>query len=159
MQTILLFKVIIAAVVGFCGLHDARHLTIPNKYLIGMIALFPLAALLNPAAFPITGHLMAAGIVFGLSFILFSLKLMGGGDSKMAAVVALWLGLKSLIPFIVIMAVMGGLLASISLILKRNKHLIPKNVTAESWFGQLKENKSVVPYGIAIATGAVFALF
>ena len=61
--------------------------------------------------------------------------------------------------FVVMMALAGGVLATISLILKNNKNLIPENVTTKSWFGQLKENKSVVPYGVAIAIGAIFGLF
>lgn len=156
---ILTLKLAAATLAILCGVSDARSLTIPNKYVLGMIILFPIAALIDPSAMPFINHLIAGGIIFGLSFILFSLKLMGGGDSKMAGALALWVGLGGLINFIAIMAMAGGVLAAISLVLKKNKNLIPEKVSNASWFGQLKENKNVVPYGIAIAIGGIFALF
>lgn len=154
----ILFKMIVIGLAVLCAISDARTLTIPNKYIIAIIALFPVAAIISSGAFPIVSHLSAAALVFGLSFVLFNLKLMGGGDSKMAAALALWIGLNGLIAFIMFMALTGGILAAISLILKKNMHLIPDQVAQQSWFGQLKENKSVVPYGIAIATGGIFGL-
>lgn len=159
METLLLFKIAVSILAVLCAVSDARTLTIPNKYVIGIIALFPIGYILNQGAISLESHLMAAGIVFGISFILFSLKLMGGGDSKMITAIALWLGMSGIMPFMVIMALTGGILASISLVLKKNKKLIPKKAGQKSWFGQLRENKSVVPYGIAIAIGGIFGLF
>lgn len=159
METFFIFKIVIVAMAVACGVHDARHLTIPNKYILIMLGLFPVALILNYSAMPLDGHLLGGAVIFVISYGLFALKLMGGGDAKMASVIGLWLGLKALIPFVIMMALTGGILASISLILKKNKNLIPATVSPESWFGQLKEDKSVVPYGIAIAMGAVFGIF
>ncbi len=159
MPLIFILKLIFVGLVITCAINDFRSLTIPNKIILIMLALFPLAALIAPDHFPVINHLMAAGLIFIISYILFVLKLMGGGDTKMMTVVGLWLGLNNLSSFVVIMAITGGLLACISLILKKNKKLLPKNSKPNSWFDQLKNDKSVVPYGIAIALGAILTIF
>lgn len=158
MDTLIIFKIIIIVLAILCAVSDARRLIIPNKLILGMVGLFPIAFALNYSSMPIDGHLIAGALAFGISMSLYGLKLMGGGDSKMVGALGLWLGLKALIPFVVVMAMTGGLLAAIALILKQNKHLIPKSVSPDSWFGQLNQDKSVVPYGIAIAIGGAFGL-
>ncbi len=159
MELILIFKGVIAVLAILCAVSDARHLIIPNKLVLTMIGLFPMAALLSPSAIPFQGHIIAGALIFGISMALFALKLMGGGDSKMAGALALWLGMKNLIPFVVVMALVGGILAAIALVLRQNTQLIPEKVSQESWLGQLKQGKSVVPYGIAIAIGGIYGLF
>ena len=159
MSTFFIFKIMVVMMVILCGVHDMRHLTIPNKYVGVILGLFPVACFLNMSSLPLASHLIAMAIVFGISLILYSLKLMGGGDSKMAAGVGLWVGLGGLGSFIVSMAITGGVLAAIALYFKQNNDKIPPYLLKYKWFNELQQKKSVVPYGVAIAVGTIIGLF
>ncbi len=88
-------------------------------------------------------RLGVAAAVFGLFAIAFYIGMMGGGDVKLAAALALWFTPHGTLSFIVIMSLAGGLLTLIvaGLHMKRGK-----------------EGRPEVPYGIAIAAGAMWLL-
>ena len=104
-------------------------------------------------------HLGAFFLMLILSMAMFACKIMGAGDSKMASAIALWLGWSGLVPFLFYMAMMGGLLAAMSLLLKKYKPLktpLP-NVLVGTWLEKAQSGVNKVPYGIAIAFGAIVA--
>ena len=84
------------------GLSDLRSLRIPNL-LTGAFALaFPPTALMfGGGTVDWLSHIAAGAAVFLGAAILFALRLMGGGDVKLLAAVALWIGLGALLPFLV----------------------------------------------------------
>jgi prepilin peptidase CpaA len=149
---LVVLPLLLAAAAGW----DLASFTIPNFLsltLLCLFAVFALAAGLGPAA--IGWHLVAgvAGLIVG--FALFALGWIGGGDAKLFAAVALWLGFKDLLPYALLASVMGGLLA-LGLLLLRQCPL-PDLLARQAWIARLHDARSGIPYGVALAAGA-FAL-
>jgi prepilin peptidase CpaA len=162
---IIAFCVIVAIGFGFAAAHsDFRAMTIPNIYAGGIMLAFIPAYAVDFFGAPEgllffslwSSHLLAAGIVFVITFILFTAKAIGAGDSKLCTAFALWTGLSSLGPYLFYMAI-AGLVLGLSTKYIAHKKPFPAAV-AGSWIGNAQEGKLGVPYGIAIAFGAVIAL-
>ena len=80
-------------------------------------------------------------VVLGIGFGLFAAGMIGGSDAKMAAAVALWIGLTfDLLRFFLVMSLAGGVLAVLVLIGQAARKDRPRRP---------------LPYGVAIAVGAL----
>ena len=95
----------------------------------------------------------AAAAVFAVLALTFYLGMMGGGDVKLAAALALWFSPGSTVLFLVVMSLAGGLLTVVILILHRRKSRIQV-----SQGGEKEMTKPEVPYGVAIAIGGLWIL-
>ena len=85
--------------------------------------------------------LAVGAVVLGLGFGLFAAGVIGGGDAKLAAAVALWVGLSfELIRFFLVMSLAGGVLAVI--------------ILAARAFARGRPQRPL-PYGVAIAAAAL----
>jgi prepilin peptidase CpaA len=122
---------------------DVRSFTITNRLNLTIAALAPLywwsiGLPLWPDAAIQLG--LALG-VFALFSLLFAAGMMGGGDVKLAAALALWFSPAEMLRLAVIMSLAGGVLTLVVLMLHRRRR---------------KEGKRrpQVPYGVAIAVGA-----
>lgn len=83
----------------------------------------------------------------------------GQGIPKFATAVALlWLNPQALAAFFFYMTLVGGLIGLISLAFAQMGEPL-KNPPAGSWPARAQDGHNAVPYGIAIATGAVIAFF
>jgi prepilin peptidase CpaA len=138
----------------FAALHDVNRLTIPNWLNLTIAGLFVPAALVSGLPLEILGgHLLAGGLAFVIAVGLFAFRVFGGGDAKMIPAVMLWMGPQAAVPFIYLMAILGGACALVLLIGKRSvpAEIIPGFMRAPF------EGKGGVPYGVAIAGGALLA--
>ena len=98
------------AALTFAGVSDVRYRRIPNSAVLAVIVLFGGWYLAAPGV-SLQSALLAALIVFIGGFALSAFKVVGAGDSKLAAAVALFAGLHGLPQFIIYMAVAGGVIA------------------------------------------------
>ncbi|OYX96327.1 MAG: peptidase [Novosphingobium sp. 17-62-19] len=74
---------------------------------------------------------------------LFALKLMGGGDVKLLAALALWLAPMSFVKLLVIMSLIGGVLT----------------ILMAMWhFMMTRRRDAKIPYGVAIAAAGLITL-
>lgn len=89
---------------------DLRHLRIPNTHVLLVIALFVVSAPLVLTWPEFASRILAAAIAFGIGFVLFALRLFGGGDVKMMAALLLLVPSAELVLFLRLFAV--ALLAS-----------------------------------------------
>lgn len=155
MVSALLFAVF-AALLLAAAVWDGTSLTIPNKLNAAMALLFAPAAFLAGLS-PTEAALCAAfGIaILALGMGLFALNLAGGGDAKMLAAAALWLGPQAGFAFLFWTALAGGVLALALVVLRRAG--APLAARAPRWAGPMLAQGGPVPYGIAIAAGAVAA--
>ena len=166
---ILIFVIIFCAIValGFGGAaawSDYSRMSIPNSYAVcigaAFIPAFLAAAIFAPDMSVFASwknHLIAGVAVFGLTYLLFYFKIIGGGDSKLLSVYALWVGLGGLMPLLFFMALTGGILGFSTLGLHKWK---PVNKPAmDSWIAKAQSGSQDVPYGIAIFIGAVTAFW
>ena len=81
--------------------------------------------------------------VFVLLALAFYAGMMGGGDVKLAAAVALWLSPAAAVKFLVFMSIAGGVLTLVILGIHRARS---------------KEGRPEIPYGVAIAVGGLAIL-
>jgi prepilin peptidase CpaA len=143
--------VIVAAVT------DMTSYTIPNRLNLALAAAYPAAALMLGRPLPEVGVGLAIG--FGALIVamgLFAAGWIGGGDAKLFAAVALWLGWPALVSFTMATALVGGALALL-LLNARAAWLQPYLAGAPPWLARLTTTGEAVPYGVAIAVGALVA--
>lgn len=123
--------------------------TIPNRVVFPLAAffgLFAIAAGMPPSK--IANHVICAGFILACGFFLFSRAMIGGGDAKLLAAASLWFGFDILPPFLAATALAGGALSLGYL----------GAAVAKGQFGLEAAPPRVVPYGAAIATGALAVL-
>ncbi len=96
---------------------DLQRREIPHWILAGMVLLWLAAAWLAPEALnaaPWVG-LVCGGAGLALGFVLYALGWLGGGDGKLLAVLAMWLGPADLGLALVAAGALGLLLALLAL--------------------------------------------
>lgn len=163
MLALLLFLFGVFVTLGMCYLaakSDYKGYKIPNVVSIVIIGAFfmtygGLTLLEQRDVFfkPIGMHLGSAFLVLMITGAMFALKKLGAGDSKLATAIALWTGFSGLVPFLFYMSLSGGVIAGFSLYLQKKK---PFSSPSEGgWIDVVQKGGGVVPYGIAIAIGAV----
>lgn len=158
---VFLFSVIVALGAGaFAAWSDFKSMTIPNECHMIVIGAFCFAlASVHFSGIDVFSqlpwHLGAAAGIFVVTFLMFQAGMMGGGDSKLLSVYALWTAWVGLLPLIFYMAVFGAVLAVAAITIKKKKPF--KDPVPESWLGRVQAGENRVPYGIPIFLGAVVA--
>ena len=117
---------------------DARSYRIPNLIPATLLGVFVVFAVVGGAqATPVSSlAALAVGFVFGAG--LWLLRAWGGGDAKLLAAMAPWVGLAGLPRLLFVMALAGGILALVILLKAR----LSSSAAAPPRH---------LPYGIAIA--------
>lgn len=153
----LLLLSVFPAMVIVGGLKDVTSFTIPNWISLVLIAGYFLAALalgLPPTVIGLSAVVGVAALMVSVG--MFAMNWIGGGDAKMFAAAALWLGWPGLPVFLVVTALAGGALA-VSLMALRSVWLRPIMARGPAWMGRLATPDENAPYGVAIAIGALAA--
>lgn len=141
-------------VMAFAASTDLLTMTISNRLSLLLVGgFFMLAWMTGMDGAMIVSHLGAGLVVFSAVFVLFALGWIGGGDAKLAAATALWLGFDQLLAYFVWASLFGGLLTL--LLLKFRTIPLPEFLDRHEWVARLHRMDSGVPYGIALAAGAL----
>lgn len=149
--------VVFPALVIVAALKDVTTFTIPNWISAALIVAFVPAALAS--GMPLESIGLAFAVGFGAllaGMAMFALNWIGGGDAKLLAAAALWLGWSQLLPFLLVTGLAGGGLALLLLEL-RSALLRPMVQSGPAWIARLAEPGGHAPYGVAIAIGALVA--
>jgi prepilin peptidase CpaA len=150
---LLIFPVL---VIG-AALRDATSYTIPNWLSLALVAAFPVAALAMGLPLPTIGVNAAVGAVALIAgMAMFARGWIGGGDAKLFAAAALWIGFEPSLTYLAVTGVAGGALA-VGLLGLRSGYVQPFVPTGPAWFARLAQPGENVPYGVAIAIGALVA--
>jgi prepilin peptidase CpaA len=150
---IVALPLLLAAAAGW----DLASFTIPNFLNLALPAAFALFAVAAGLTWLAIGwHLLAGALGLFIGFTLFALGYIGGGDAKLFAAVALWLGFRDLMPYALLASVLGGVL-TLGLILLRQCPL-PGLLARQGWIVKLHDARSGIPYGVALAAGAFILL-
>lgn len=145
------------ALVLYGAWSDARELRIPNWVsLTLLVAFLPMALVAGIGLEELTWHLLAGVAVLVLGFVLFALNLFGGGDAKLIAACALWVGINEIGFFLIAVVLVGGVLSVLVVLLRKGLGLWP-DWLVRRLEGLFTPNKAV-PYGIAIAAGALIVV-
>lgn len=140
------------------ALYDATSYRIPNWISLSVLALFAIAAPTSGTPWATLGLCVAVGAAtLVVGFGLFALRALGGGDAKLLAASALWFGWPNISVFLLCTVIAGGVLA-VFLMIIRARWLQPHIAKGPAWFVRLAAPGRQMPYGIAIACGALAAL-
>jgi prepilin peptidase CpaA len=134
----------------FAAASDLLTMTIPNRIAIALGAAFLiLAVVLRLPAEIIGWHLLAGLFVLAITFGLFAARWIGGGDAKLAAATALWMGWENLADYALCATILGGVLTLA--LLQLRKWPLPAVFGRQEWIARLHDKATGVPYGIALA--------
>jgi prepilin peptidase CpaA len=142
------------ALMAFAASSDLLTMTISNRVSLALVVCF--FALAAAVAMPLQDVLFSAGcglFVLAITFALFCLGWIGGGDAKLAASTALWLGWGHVLDYGLVASVFGGLLTLVLVQLRRWP--LPKVILRHRWIARLHAPDSGVPYGIALAAAGI----
>ena len=126
------------------AIEDALRLRISNVTILFVFAGAIAAAILEGPSWMLWQNFSPVAAILMIGTFAFSAGLLGGGDVKLFAATALWFDLESALWFVALTFIAGGVVA-VGYLLSR------------PWSGrtQGKRRERRVPYGIAIAAGAL----
>jgi len=133
---------------------DLLTFTIPNRLCAALaLGYLVFAALLGVSAVDILLNLSCGLAILAVAFVMFALGWLGGGDAKLAAATAAWLGWTAILDYGVAAALFGGIL-TLALLGARRAPL-PAAFGRIDWLARLHNANAGVPYGIALAAAGL----
>ena len=142
------------ALMAFAAASDLFTMTISNRVSLALAAGFLLlAAATGMGFYDILMHLGAGATVLTVAFACFAMGWIGGGDAKVAAGAALWFGFGHLLNYLLYASLFGGALTL--LLLQFRQWPLPYALAGQTWLLRLHAKDSGIPYGIALAIGAL----
>jgi prepilin peptidase CpaA len=133
---------------------DLITYTIPNPICLTLaLGYLVLAAPLGISGDQILLNISCALVTLAFGFAMFNRGWIGGGDAKLAAATALWLGWTTILDYGVTAAIYGGILTLI--ILSARMFPLPAGLGRFPWIARLGNGNAGVPYGIALAAAGL----
>ena len=142
------------SLMAFAAFSDLFTMTISNRVSLLLVGgFFVMALLVGMSGADTLSHVSAGLVVLVVTFTMFACGWIGGGDAKLAAATALWLGFDPLMKFLVDASIFGGVLTL--LILRYRTMPVPALLQGQEWAMRLHRADAGVPYGIALAGAAL----
>jgi prepilin peptidase CpaA len=154
--------VIAIGILAIIAYGDVRSRRIPNMLSFAVAALGFIRIILANDTAAALHSIGAAVLILGVAFLLFWRGVIGGGDAKLIAAMALLIADHDLFSFLFLMSLCGGVLA---LAIVAEDKLRPQLLAwlarihatrAAEWMA--KPAPSSVPYGVAIAVAGAITL-
>lgn len=134
----------------FAAISDMVSMTIANRVSVLLVGAFMVLAPLTGMEWDVYGmHLAAGAAVLAVTFAMFALGGMGGGDAKLLAATSVWMGFGILLlEYLIFGAVLGGLLTLVVLRFRNSpvSTLAGRNV----FLRHFADHKAGIPYGVAL---------
>ena len=147
---------IFPAAMALAAASDLLTMKIPNRLSAALALGYFAVALLARVPLPEIGmHALCGAAMLAVAFAMFNFGWIGGGDAKLAAATALWLGWTPLADYGLASALAGGALTL--LILASRRVPLPQMLASQSWIARLHDARTGIPYGIALAFGGLVA--
>ena len=139
----------------FAALSDVLSMTIANRVSLLLVAVFAVVAPLTGMDWSAYGwHFAAGALVLVVTFGLFALGGMGGGDAKLLSATAVWMGFNlHLIEYLVVTAFIGGVL-TLAIVGYRGS-VLAVYTGHNRFLRNLADEKGGIPYGIALGIGGL----
>ncbi len=153
---LLLNQLLVLALVAICtwaAFNDVKEYKIPNAVVLLTLLLYIPFVLTSAENIDWLDGLTTFAVVLVAGFLLFATGIIGAGDIKFFAALALWSGSTHLNSFIIAMSITGLVLAAAyigTIVFQKNVGLKPKN---------FKPSHVVLPYGVAITGGAYYVAY
>ena len=149
----------IFVVFPFCMLYaaisDILSMTIANRVSILLVASFAIIAPFTGMEWSVYGmHFVAGLAVLAVTFGLFAVGGMGGGDAKLLASTAVWIGFNLvLVEYLLLAAIVGGVMGV--LIIAYRKSPLSALTGTNMFLRHFADDKAGVPYGVALGIGGL----
>ncbi len=151
--TLILFPFLMA----YAASRDLLTMLIPNWISLALVMAFvPLALMAGFDGWDLGQHLAAGLIVLCVTFSLFACGVIGGGDAKLAAATAIWMGLGHTLDYLLVASIFGGVL-TLAILAARSVPL-PITVARLPFAMHLHDAKTGIPYGIALSAAGLLVL-
>ncbi|NMG40520.1 peptidase [Chelativorans sp. ZYF759] len=139
----------------FAAISDMLSMTIANRVSVLLVATFAAVAPFTGMDWTTYGWHFAAGfLVLVITFAMFALGGMGGGDAKLLSATAVWMGMSmELIQYVFYGALLGGML-TLFIVFYRGSPL--SSITGTNIFlRHFADRKAGVPYGVALGVAGL----
>jgi prepilin peptidase CpaA len=148
----LLIMALFLGLLAVAVLTDVEALRIPNRLCLAVVAIYPAHILASPIPVDWPGALMLAAAVFVVGLASFAAGWVGGGDVKLMAATALWVGPASFSLFVLVTTVLGGVIAVLML---SELRFTVAQVAESAGCNEIRDIVlgRAIPYGVAIAVG------
>ncbi|ODT07385.1 MAG: peptidase [Mesorhizobium sp. SCN 65-20] len=154
-----MLEALIFVVFPFCMVYaavsDVMSMTIANRVPLLLLGVFVVVAPLTGMAWAEIGmHLAAGALMLTITFAMFAIGGMGGGDAKLIAATAVWMGLGfPLMQYLLVSASIGGTLTLAILAFRSSalSHVVGQNIFLKNF----THHAGGVPYGIALGIGGL----
>lgn len=139
----------------FAAVSDMISMTIANRVSVILIAAFAIIAPLTGMDWATYGwHFAAGGAVLAVTFTVFAIGGMGGGDAKLLTATALWMGFNiTLLQYLVLGAMLGGAL-TLLILLFRNSPMAAFS-SSNVFLRHFADEKAGIPYGVALGVAGL----
>src|SRR4051812_38440255 len=141
----------------FAAVSDVLSMTIANRVSVVLVVTFAIIAPLTGMDWATYGwHFAACFLVLAVTFVMFAIGGMGGGDAKLMAATALWMGLNlNLLGYLVTSSFVGGVLTVAILSYRKSPFA---EMTGSNMFLRHFANSQVgVPYAVALGLGGLIS--
>lgn len=150
--------VLFPALMAYAAWSDIFTMTIANWISALLIVGFVVMAMASGMTLHdiAVDHLACGLAVLVLTFSLFAFGWIGGGDAKLAASTAVWVGWNGLSDYGLLASLFGAALTLAILYFRKNS--LPERLSSKAWIARLHDKTGGVPYGVALA-GAGLLLY
>lgn len=139
----------------YAAFSDLFTMTISNWIsLLLVIAYLGLAFALGISWHDMAWAFACGALVLVVTFGMFCAGWMGGGDAKLAAASAIWLGWAHVMNYGLVASVFGAVLTLLIVALRFKP--LPSFVPRYGWIVRLHDQKEGIPYGIALALAGLY---
>lgn len=162
---VLAFFIMMIFAVGMftSAIKDALTMTIPNWASVMVLGGFFLTVPFMWGAWGEVGsawsifgeHLLVGVSVFLFGFVIFAFGWLGGGDAKLMAATAFWWQWTDLLMYVTYTTLAGGVIA---IFILWGRKYVPVKVLTADWLHRLVKDEKRMPYGLALAFGALVTL-
>jgi prepilin peptidase CpaA len=142
---------VLSGVLAWAAISDIRDRRIPNRAVVAVLLLS--GPWLLAAGLSLTSAFAAGLIALAFGFGLFLFRVVGAGDAKLFASLALCAGLAHLPAFALATALAGGLIVVGIIVARPRRALVMLQLRGAGDFGR------GIPYGVAIAIGGGLMLW
>ena len=151
-------SVVLTALLLVATAYDLTKFRIPNMIPLVLVGLFILKISGGIETGALTTHVILATLALVLGFLAFVAGLLGGGDAKLIAALALWFGPDSFAEFITITGIIGGLVALLLILLRRLIRVEALSVDGmrPSSAYHILDKSAPLPYALPIAAAALW---
>jgi Flp pilus assembly protein protease CpaA len=99
----LCIKAATVAVLCYVGFVDFRTFKIPNETVLLLLVLYIFYALVARSRAEIMWNVVVGAIMFGVLLLLYTRRILGGGDVKLMSVISLWVGTHCALAFSILL--------------------------------------------------------